>query len=134
MRHGVNLAAHLQFKISPKLFEQANKATNEPIKYAAQILAKRGKASIDDPAEVKPLCKQCLAASARAIGSPYNANNYRRHMFAGWAHFGVPCAFFTRNPLETRSPFCWKLCNADFNLQHYPNLGEAKPIMPNDLK
>jgi hypothetical protein len=25
MRHGVNLAAHLQFKTSPKLFVQANK-------------------------------------------------------------------------------------------------------------
>ena len=25
MRHGVNSAAHLQFKTSPKLFEQANK-------------------------------------------------------------------------------------------------------------
>ena len=43
MRHGVNLAAHLQFKTSPKLFEQANKATNEHIKRAAQILAKREK-------------------------------------------------------------------------------------------
>ena len=42
--------------------------------------------------------------------------------------------FFTINPLETRSPFCWKLCNADFNLQHYPNLGEAKPVMPNDFE
>ncbi len=42
--------------------------------------------------------------------------------------------FFTINPLETRSPFCWKLCNADFNLQHYPNLGEAKPVIPNDFE
>ena len=49
MRHGVNLAAHLQFKTSATLLEQANKATNEHIKRAAQILAKRGKASIDDP-------------------------------------------------------------------------------------
>ena len=134
MRHGVNLAAHLQFKTSPKLFEQANKATNEHIKRAAQILAKRGKASIDDPAEVKALCKQVVAVSARTVGSPYNAINYRRQMFAGWAHFGSPCVFFTINPLETRSPFCWKLCNADFTLQHYPNLGEAKPVMPNDFE
>jgi len=52
VRHGVYLAAHLQFKSSPKLFEQGNKATNEYIKHAAQILAKRGKASIDYPAEV----------------------------------------------------------------------------------
>ena len=65
MRHGVNLAAHLQFKTSPKLFEQANKATNEHIKRVARILAKRGKASIDDPAEVKALCKQVVAVSAR---------------------------------------------------------------------
>ena len=106
MRHGVNLAAHLQFKTSPKLFKQANKATNEHIKRAAQILAKRRKACIDDPAEVKALCKQVVAVSARTVGSPYNAINYRRQMFAGWAHFGSPCVFFTINPLETRSPFC----------------------------
>ena len=35
------------------------------------------------------------------------------------------------NPLETRSPFCWKLCNADFNLQHYHIMAEAKPVIPN---
>jgi hypothetical protein len=34
MRHGVNSASHLQFKTLPKLFEQANKATNEHIKHA----------------------------------------------------------------------------------------------------
>ena len=56
MRHEFNLAAHLQFKTSPKLFEQASKASNGH-KRAAQILAKRGKASIDDPTEVKALCK-----------------------------------------------------------------------------
>ncbi len=72
MRHGVNLAAHLQFKTSPKNFEQANKATNEHIKRAAQILAKRGKTSIDDTAEIKALCKQVVAVSARTVGSPYN--------------------------------------------------------------
>jgi hypothetical protein len=55
-------------------------------------------------------------------------------MFTGWAHFGAPCVLFTINELVTRSPFCWKLCNADFNLQHYPNLGEAKPVMPNDFE
>jgi hypothetical protein len=55
-------------------------------------------------------------------------------MFARWAHFGAPCVFLTINPLETRSPFCWKLCNANFNLQHYPSLGEAKPLMPNDFE
>ncbi len=99
MRHGVSLSAHLQFKTSPKLFEQANKATNEYIKRAAQILDKRGKASIDDPAEVKTVCKQVVAVSARTIGSPYNDINYRRQMFARWAHFGSPCVFF----LLTRS-------------------------------
>jgi hypothetical protein len=67
MRHGVNLAAHLQFKTSPILFEQANKATNEHIKRAAQILAKRGKASINDHAEVKALCKQVVAVSTRTM-------------------------------------------------------------------
>ena len=41
MRHGVNLEARLQFKTSPKIFEQANKATNEYIKRANQNLAKR---------------------------------------------------------------------------------------------
>ncbi len=58
-----------------------------------QILAKRGKASIDDLAEVKALYKQVVAVSARTIGSPYNAINNRRHMFAGWAHFRAPCVF-----------------------------------------
>jgi hypothetical protein len=51
-------------------------------------------------------------------------------MFEGWVHFGAPSVFLTINPLETRSPFCWKLCNDDFNLRHYPNLGEAKLVMP----
>ncbi len=50
------------------------------------------------------------------------------------ALFGASCVFKTINPLETWSPFCWKLCNVDFNFQHYPNLGEAKLIMPNDFK
>jgi hypothetical protein len=59
MRHGVHLAAHLHFKSSPKLCEQANKATNEHIKRAAQNLAKREKASIHDPAKVK-LCASKL--------------------------------------------------------------------------
>ncbi len=36
------------------------------------------------------------------------------------------------NPLETRSSFCWKHCNANFNLQHYHIMGEAKPVMPNE--
>jgi hypothetical protein len=65
MRHGVNLAAHLQFKTSPKLFEQAKKATNEHIKRAAQILAKREKASLDDTTEVKAVCKHVVVVSAR---------------------------------------------------------------------
>jgi hypothetical protein len=93
MRRRVNLAAHLQFKTSPKLFEQANKETNKQIKRAAQILATRGKASIEDPAEVKTLCKQVVAISVLTVGSPYNANNYIRHMFAGWARFGATCVF-----------------------------------------
>ena len=99
MRHGVNLAAHLQFKTSPKLFEQANKATNKHIKREAQILAKRGKASIDDPAEVKVVCKQVVTVSARTVGSPYNSINYRRQMFAG-GHILVHLVIFL---LLTRS-------------------------------
>ena len=47
------MTAYLQCRTSPKLFEQANKATNEHIKRAAWILAKKEKTSIDDPAEVK---------------------------------------------------------------------------------
>jgi hypothetical protein len=77
-------------KLKQKIFEQANKATNEHIKRVAQILAKCGKASID-PAEVKALCKQDVAVSSRTIGSPYNTINYRRQVFARWAHFGAPC-------------------------------------------
>jgi hypothetical protein len=46
------------------LFEQANKATKVDIKRAAQIFAdNRGKAGIDDPVEVKALCKQVVAVS-----------------------------------------------------------------------
>jgi hypothetical protein len=52
MRNGVYLATRLPFKTSPKFFEQANNATSEHIKRAAQIFAKREKASMDDPAEV----------------------------------------------------------------------------------
>jgi hypothetical protein len=37
MHRGVNLAAHLQFKTSPKLVEQATKATNKHIKCATQF-------------------------------------------------------------------------------------------------
>ena len=82
MRHGVNLTTHLQFKTSPKLFEQANKATNEHIKRAAHFLAKRLKACIGNPAEVKALCKQVVAVYARTIGSPYYSDiNYRRQLF-----------------------------------------------------
>ena len=55
MRHGVNLAANLLFKTSPKLFEQSNRSTNHHIKHADHIIAKRGKASIYDPVEVKAL-------------------------------------------------------------------------------
>jgi len=75
-----------------------------------------------------------LQFSAQTAGSPYNAINYRRQMFAKWAHFGTPCVFFTRIPLETRSPFCWKLCNADFRPQHYPNPIDSKLVMPNDFE
>jgi hypothetical protein len=64
IRHGVNSSTYLQFKTSPKLFEQASKATNEHIKCAAQILAnKRGEASIDYPAEIKALCKEVVWVS-----------------------------------------------------------------------
>ncbi len=61
MRHGVNVAAHPRFKTLHNLFEQAKKATNERIKRAVQIFAKTGKASIDDSAEVKDMCKQVVA-------------------------------------------------------------------------
>ena len=42
MRHGVNLATHLQFKTSPTSFDKANKAADEHIKRASRILAMRG--------------------------------------------------------------------------------------------
>jgi hypothetical protein len=58
-------------KLHQNYLNKPNKATNEHIKRTTQILAKRGKASIiDDPAEVKALCKQVVAVSARTIGSP----------------------------------------------------------------
>jgi hypothetical protein len=46
---------------------QSNKATNEHINRAAQILAKREKESIDDPAEVIALCKQVVAVPTREL-------------------------------------------------------------------
>ncbi len=93
MRHGVNLASHLQFKTSPNLCEQANKATKEHIQRAAQILAKRGQASVHYPKEVKVVCKQVVAVFARTVGSPYNAINHTRQMFTEWTHFGAPFVF-----------------------------------------
>ena len=114
-----------------------NKQTKQPMSTLTaqrRFLLSEEKASIDYPAEVKALCKQVVAVSTRTIVSPYNAINYRRQMFARWAHFGALCVIFTINPLDSRSPFCWNLCNADFNLQHYSNLGEAKHVMPNDFE
>jgi hypothetical protein len=55
---------------SPKLFEQANKATNEQIKREAHILANGLIASIDGPAEVKALCKQVVSYFEHIFGSP----------------------------------------------------------------
>jgi len=106
MRHGVNLVTHLQFKTLPKLFEHVKKSNNKYVKRATQILAKRDKSIIHNPTEVKALCKQVVAVSARINGSP---NIARRQMFAMRAHFGVPCVLWTINPLETRRPLCWKL-------------------------
>ena len=63
-----------------------------------------------------------------------NVINYRRQMFVGYAHFGAPWVFFTINPLEIRSPFCWKLCYVDFSPQHYPNPGEYKLVMRNGFE
>jgi hypothetical protein len=54
--------------------------------------------------------------------------------FCRMGTFWCTLCFFTINPLGTRSPFCWKLCNADFNRQRYSNLGEAKPVMPNNFE
>jgi len=47
---------------------------------------------------------------------------------------GTFWSFIFINPLETRSHFGWKPCNADLNLQDYPNLGEEKSVMPNDFE
>ena len=43
------------------------------------------------------------------------------------------CAMYI-NPLETRSPFCWRICCGDFSPQHYPYPGESKPVMPDDFE
>ena len=72
-----------------------------------------------DLAEVKALCKQVLAVSARTIGAPYNAINYRRQMFAGWAHFASPCVFFTINPLEYSSETHWNILQNHFKIVSY---------------
>ena len=120
LRHGVNLAAHLQFKASPDQFHTANQATADHIKRSAEILAKRGRPRQSDPPPVHALCKQVTAVAARVPGSHYSAKHFRAVVFAGLTHFGGIAIFFTINPLETRSPFCWSLAGADDPLRYYP--------------
>lgn len=47
--------------------------------------------------------------SARVPGSPYNAHGFMADVLAGWHRFGYYGIFFTLNPLETTSPYCWKI-------------------------
>jgi len=49
-------------------------------------------------------------------------------------HILVRHVYFTINPLETRSPFWWKIRNASYSSQQYPNLGESKHVMPNEFE
>ena len=128
LRHGVNLAAYLQFKSSPEQFYTANQATPENVKRAAEILAKSGHPKPGDLPPVKALVQQVQAVAARTPGSPYNAMAFRRHLFAASVHFGSPAVFFTINPLESRSPFCWKLAGAENELRYFPLPGQ--PALP----
>ena len=127
LRHGVNLAAFLQFKSSPDQFHMANRATSEDVERTAKLLARGARPNNDDLPEVKALFSQVQAVTSRTPGSPYNAMVFRRHLFAGSVHFGAPTVFFTINPLETRSPFCWKLAGGENELYHYPLPGSNPP-------
>lgn len=127
LRHGVNLAAFLQFKSSPEQFQMANQATSENVKRAAELLARGARPKVTDEPAVKALFTQVQAVASRTPGSPYNAMIFRRHLFAASIHFGAPAVFFTLNPLETRSPFCWKLAGAGNDLHHYPLRGSDAP-------
>ena len=127
LRHGVNLAAFLQFKSSPDQFHMANRATSEDVERTAKLLARGARPNNDDVPEVKALFSQVQAVASRTPGSPYNAMVFRRHLFAGSVHFGAPAVFFTINPLETRSPFCWKLAGGENELYHYPLPGSNPP-------
>ena len=51
--------------------------------------------------------------SCRVAGSPYSSLSFKSDVFAGWHRFGYFCIFFTINPLETQSPYCWALAGAD---------------------
>ena len=54
-----------------------------------------------------------VAVSSRVPGSPYNALNFRGEVFAGWYRFGYPAVYWTLNPLEGRSPYCWHIAGGD---------------------
>ena len=116
LRAGVNLATYLSFKTSPSRFQTASRATSEQVKRVAEIVARRGRPKATDPPEVKALYSQVVAVSARVPGSPFNALSFKSKILAGWYRFGYYCVFYTLNPLETQSPFCWALMGVDGNI------------------
>ena len=113
LRAGVNLASYLSFKTSPSRFQTASRATSGHVKRVAEIVARRGRPKATDAPEVKALHSQVVAVSARVPGSPFNALNFKSRILAGWYRYGYYCIFWTLNPLETQSPFCWALLGVD---------------------
>ena len=134
MRHGVNLAAYLQFKTSPTHFRGASRCANtEDVATVAKILARRGRPKAEDTPAVKALYSQVVAVSARVPGSPYHSLSFRNDVFAGWYRFGYFSVFYTLNPLETRSPYCWALTGANgLSLERPIFEGEASPSSPSE--
>lgn len=113
MRAGVNLAAYLSFKASPRQFMTAREATSSDVMKVAEMLARRGRPDASHTDKVKALYKQVVSVSARVKGSPFNSLAHRNAVFAGWYWFGYTSVFYTLNPLETRSPYCWAIAGAD---------------------
>ena len=130
LRHEVNLAAYLQFKVSPGKFARAALAEVEDARRVAEILAKLGQPKPTDSRVVHDLHSSVVAVESRTSGSVLASMKLRRKTFAGWGHFGIYSIFFTINKLETRSPYCWRLAGCDDPLWKYPAPGSTS-VPPN---
>ena len=130
LRHEVNLAAYLQFKVSPSKFARAALAEVDDAKRVGELLAKRQRPKTTDTRVVHDLYSSLVAVASRTPGSALASMRLRRRTFAGWGHFGMYTIFFTINKLETRSPYCWRLAGCADALWKYP-AADATSVPPN---